>query len=78
MEWLIDLMTVANVFQQVIIHEKVKEHRLENKSNFIKVGLSPSKKICFICFIESPSKMIKKCFLFHLKSSFRSRHKFLS
>ena len=31
------------------------------------------KKILFICFNESPLKMIKKCVLFHLKSSFRSQ-----
>ena len=38
-----------------------------------KVGLSPSKKTCFICLIESPLKMRKKRFLFHLKWSFRSQ-----
>ena len=37
--------------------------------NSFKVGLSPSKKICVICLIEN----YKKCFLFHLKSSFRSK-----
>ena len=39
----------------------------------VKVALSPSKKICVICLTESPLKMIKKCHLFHLKSSFRSQ-----
>ena len=34
--------------------------------------LSPSKTNCFICFNESSVKMIKKCFLFHFKNSFRS------
>ena len=38
-------------------------------SKKVKTGLSPSKKIT----IESPLKMIKKCFLFHLKCSFRSQ-----
>ena len=38
-----------------------------------KVRLSPSKKIRFIYFNEIPLKMIKKYFLFHLKSSFRSQ-----
>ena len=38
----------------------------------LKVGFSPSKKSCFICFNESPLKMMK-CFLFHLKSYFRSQ-----
>ena len=36
------------------------------------VKLSPSKK-CAICFNESPSEMIKKSFLFHLKSFIRSQ-----
>ena len=40
---------------------------------FFKVKLSPSKKNNVICFIESPLKMMKKCFLFHLKSSFGSQ-----
>ena len=33
------------------------------------------KKVCVICFIESPLKMKNdvKCFLFHLKSSFSSQ-----
>ena len=38
----------------------------------IKVGLSPSKEIFFICVNHSPSKIMKKCFLFHLSSSFPS------
>ena len=33
-----------------------------------KVGLSPSKKISVICFIESPSKMMKNAFYFNLKA----------
>ena len=37
----------------------------------LKVGLSPSKKKCVICFIESPDD--EKYFLFHLKSLFRSQ-----
>ena len=39
----------------------------------IKVGPSPSKKNRVIFLIESPLKMKKKSFLFHLKSSFRSQ-----
>ena len=38
----------------------------------VKVGLSPFKKGFFICFNDSPSKMMKNT-LFHLKSSFRSQ-----
>ena len=40
------------------------------KLSLIKVGLSPSKKICVFCF---SSRNDEKCFLFHLKSSFRSQ-----
>ena len=43
-------------------------------TGYFKVGLSSSKKkLCFICFIESPSKNDEKCFLFHLKRSFCSQ-----
>ena len=34
----------------------------------IKVGLSTSKKICVICWIESPLKMMKNAFYFILKA----------
>ena len=33
-----------------------------------KVGLSPSKKICATCLIESPLKMMKNAFYFILKA----------
>ena len=33
-------------------------------------GLSPSKKICIICFTESPLKMMKNAFYFILKALF--------
>ena len=36
----------------------------------LKVGLSPSKKNCVICFIESPLKIIKNVFYFILKALF--------
>ena len=39
----------------------------------LKVGLSPSKKICVICLIDSPLKMMKNVFLIRLKSFFRSQ-----
>ena len=35
-----------------------------------KVGPSPSKKICVVCFIESPLKMMKNVFNFTLKALF--------
>ena len=53
------------------------EFSLESKERLIKVGLSPFKNICVICFNESPLKMMKR-FLVHIKSSFRSQEiKFL-
>ena len=39
----------------------------------LKVRLSPSKKICFLLDCKS-FENDEKCFLFHLKSSFRSRY----
>ena len=36
----------------------------------IKVGLSPSKKVYFIYFNESPLKMMKNAFYFMLKALF--------
>ena len=33
-----------------------------------KVGLSPSNKVCVICLIESPLKMMKNAFNFILKA----------
>ena len=45
----------------------------------IKVGLSPSKKLCVICLIESHSKMMKNAFYFILKALFVPKiFKFLS
>ena len=37
----------------------------------LKVGLSPSKKKCFICFNKSPLKMMKNAFYFILKALFK-------
>ena len=36
----------------------------------LKVGLSPSKKISVICFIEGPLKIMKNTFYFILKALF--------
>ena len=36
----------------------------------IKVGLSPSKKVFFICFNDSPLKMMKNAFYFIFKALF--------
>ena len=45
---------------------------LQNVFSIFKVELSPSKKIFFCLLQGKPSKNDEKCFLFHLKSSFRS------
>ena len=45
----------------------------------LKVGLSPSKKVCFICFNESAIKMMKNAFYLILKAFFLHKVlKFLS
>ena len=47
--------------------------------DFFKVGLSPSKKICFVFFDESPLKMMKNAFYLILKALFVLKiFKFLS
>ena len=47
-----------------------KDDNKNNTYNNIKVGLSPSKKNYFICFNESPLKMMKNAFYFILKAPF--------
>ena len=49
------------------IHISVSYANIAWASTF-KVGLSPSKKICFICFNESPLKMVKNTFYFILRA----------
>ena len=54
-----------------LIYTKPKERTLVYTTNFtIKVGLSPSKKIIFICFNYSRLKVIKNAFYFILKAFF--------
>ena len=48
------------------------ENQWEFRKQWFKVGLSPSKKI-FYLLQWKPFNNDEKCFLFHLKSSFRSR-----
>ena len=40
------------------------------KFHFFKVGLSPYKKNCVICFIERPLKVMKNAFYFIVKALF--------
>ena len=60
------------MIRQRSTHHRVAQEGRHNRG-IVKVVLSPNKKICVICFIESPLKKYEKCFLFHLKSSFRFR-----
>ena len=48
------------------ISKTLVENELIN--GFIKVGLSPSKNVCVVCFIESRLKMMKTIFYFILKA----------
>ena len=53
--------------------------KLKLKTGFNKVGLSPSKKICFVCFNEGPFKTMKNAFYFIWKALFILKvFKFLS
>ena len=38
--------------------------------NFLKAGFSPSKKVCFIFFNDSPLNMMKNAFYFIIKALF--------
>ena len=53
---------------------KFMKHQEASRFSFVlilfKVGLSPFKNICVICFIESPSKMMKNTSYFILKAPF--------
>ena len=49
---------------QLLTSKEVKD------KNCFKVGLLPSKKICVLCLIESPLKMMKNVFYFILKALF--------
>ena len=44
-----------------------------SKLYILKSDSQPPKKNCFICFNESPLKMMKNVFSFYLKSSFRAQ-----
>ena len=49
---------------------KIRSTWFFNNVANVKVRLSPSKKICVICLIESPLKMMKNTFYFILKALF--------
>ena len=81
----IDEMNFSGVFQTFfyseVIHCQKRPHLhiCIQACIFIKVGLSPSKKICVSCLIENPFIMMKNAFYFILKSLFILKiFKFLS
>ena len=52
---------------------------LLNHNQDLKVGLSPSRKVCIICFFEKPLKMMNNAFYLILKALFVHKvFKFLS
>ena len=50
--------------------KNIREADYMHAKRVFKVGLSPSKKLCIICLIESPLKMMKNAFYFILKALF--------
>ena len=61
----ISLIQIYEIVVDWIIFGYHKEHFF-----LVKVGLSPSKKMCVICFTESPSETIKNAFYLILKALF--------
>ena len=60
-------------YELFFIRNKSNEYKSNLKNMRLKSGSYVPKKIFFICFDDIPSKMMKKCFLFYPKSSFRSQ-----
>ena len=70
-EFLESNLTIADIPKIVHLANNEKYLRGNNLPDLlIKVGLSPSKNIFFICFNDSPSKMMKNAFYFNLKALF--------
>ena len=47
----------SNIFESWFMHFQKFTLKTFQKRKYFKVGLSPSKKICFICFNERPLKL---------------------
>ena len=62
----------SQIFQEICIKSKdiVSLPLFSQKNGVFEVGLSPSKKNCIICFIESPLKMMENAFYFIVKALF--------
>ena len=58
----------TSIFIWVSLNNYTNEITLQ--ITFFKVGVSPSEKMCVVCFIESPLKVMKSAFYFILKALF--------
>ena len=65
---LVCLAQLIDALSQGLSHGRNMKQRIGKIE--LKVGLSPSKKICFVCFDESPLKLMKNAFYFILKPLF--------
>ena len=64
--------TLFKLYKWYQIVQSIANKNLKSDKNFQNFGNKPSKNFSFIYFNESPLKMMKQCFLFHVKSSFCS------
>ena len=68
---LLDIISDTFKFKKLSADPKLlREGKFQDFLRKLKVGPSPSKKICDIYLIESPLKMIKNAFYFILKALF--------
>ena len=59
--------------QEILQKAKERYSKEQAAEYYLKSDSHLPKKVFVICFNDSPSKMMKNPFLFHLKSSFRSQ-----
>ena len=64
------LWKLSKLFGNQSLHSIFQNYFKILSTTCFKVGLSPSKKVCFIILNKSPLKKMKKCFLFHIESEF--------
>ena len=64
------MQTTSKIWKQIKKMQTKSSEANRKSAVIINVGLSPYKKI-FVDLKDSPSKLMKKCSLFYLESSFR-------
>ena len=64
------LWKLSKLFGNQSLHSIFQNYFKILSTTCFKVGLSPSKKVCFIILNKSPLKKMKKCFLFHIETEF--------